>query len=241
MKKIIVLILMVLILVMVLTACSSNIGKIENGYTNYGNLSSSQFKRPEIGEEIAVITTNKGVIKARLLEENAPIYVENFKKWVREGAYDGERFARGRENAFISMHSDDFHNKYKLDEDYELECKADYRKVTGSLASIISRGEYSSTFFITANDKVDELLIDRMENLSDEYGYTKEVIKAYKKLGGDPEQDYRYTIFGQVFYGLDTVFEISRIPTELVEGRYTMFTEDVIIEKIELLPYEGDV
>lgn len=240
MKKNIVIILL-LITSVLLTACSSNIGKIENGYTNFGNLKSPQFKRPEIGEEIAVITTNKGIIKARLLEENAPIYVENFKKWVREGAYNGEKFARGRENAFIAMHSDDFHDKYKLDEDYKLECKADYHKVTGSLASIISRGELSSTFFITVNDKVDQNFIDMMENLSEEYGYTRDVIKAYKNLGGDPEQDYRYTIFGQVFYGLDTVFEISRISTELVEDRYTMFTEDVIIEKIELLPYEGDV
>ncbi len=234
-------VILVLVASVLMTACSSNIGKIENGYTNFGNLKSNQFKRPEIGEEIAVITTNKGIIKARLLEENAPIYVEHFKKWVREGAYNGEKFARGKENAFISMHSDEFHNQYKLNEDYELECKADYRKVTGSLASIISRGKDSSLFFITANNEVDQTLIDMMENLSEEYGYTRDVIKAYKKLGGDPEQDYKYTIFGQVFYGLDTVFEISRIPTELVEDRYTMFTEDVIIEKIELLPYEGDI
>lgn len=234
-------IVLILITSVLLTACSSNIGKIENGYTNFGNLKSTQFKRPEIGEEIAVITTNKGVVKVKLLEENAPIYLENFKRWVKEGAYNGEKFARGRENAFIAMHSDDFHDKYRLDEDYELECKADYRKVTGSLVSVIARGEYSSLFSITANNEVDQILIDRMENLSEDYGYTKDVIKAYKKLGGDPEQDYRYTIFGQVFYGLDTVFEISRISTELVEGRYTMFTEDIIIEKIELLPYEGDI
>lgn len=234
-------VILVLVASVLMTACSSNIGKIENGYTNFGNLKSNQFKRPEIGEEIAVITTNKGIIKVKLLEENAPVYVENFKKWVREGAYNGEKFARGRENAFIATHSDEFHDKYKLGEDYVLECKVDYRKVTGSLISVLARGEYSSLFSITANNEVDQTLIDMMENLSEEYGYTRDVIKAYKKLGGDPEQDYKYTIFGQVFYGLDTVFEISRIPTELVEDRYTMFTEDVIIEKIELLPYEGDI
>lgn len=214
MKKII---LPILILILLLTGCSSKIGEIENGYTNFGNLESDQFKRPEIGEEIAVITTNKGVIKAKLLEKNAPIYVKNFKQWVREGAYNGEKFHMGRENGI------------------------DYRVVSGALVNMKVKGEPSSTFAIIANYKIDQTEIDRMENLSEEYGYTREVIKAYKKLGGEPENEYLYSVFGQVFYGMDTVFEISKMPTKLVEGRYNVFLDDIIIEKIEILPYEGDI
>lgn len=240
MRKIIYIVL-ILITSVLITGCSSNIGKIENGYTNFGNLKSDQFKRPEIGEEIAVITTNKGVIKVKLLEQNAPVYVEHFKKWVREGAYNGEKFARGRENAFIAMHDDEFHEKYRLNEDYETELNSQYRKVTGSLAAIISRGEHSSLFSIMANYDVNQDYIDMMENLSEEYGYSRDVIKAYKNLGGFPEQNYNYTTFGQVFYGLDTVFEINHLPTIFVEDRYYMYTEDIIIEKIELIPYEGDI
>lgn len=236
-----IIIILVLITSVMLTACSSNIGKIENGYTNYGNLKSEQFRRPEIGEEIAVITTNKGIIKVRLLEENAPIYVERFKQLIKEGVYNGTKFARGRIDAYITLHDEEFHEKYRLPDDYQMENLKDYHAVTGTLNSIKVRGEFSSLFAIFSNREVDELDIDRMEDLSDEYGYTRDVIKAYKKLGGRPEAEYLYTIFGQVFYGMDIVFEINKMETELVEDRYNMYVEDIIIEKIELVPYQGDI
>mgnify|MGYP000884843569 CR=1 FL=1 len=238
MKK---MILPILILILLLTGCSGKTGEIENGYTNFGNLESEQFRRPEIGEEMVVITTNKGVIKARLLEENAPIYVENFKHWVREGAYDGEKFHMGRENGFIGMLNDELHRKYRFKEHYKIENEIDYRVVSGALVNMKVKGEPSSTFAIIANYEIEQIEIDRMENLSEEYGYTREVIKAYKKLGGEPENEYLYSIFGQVFYGMDTVYEISKMPTKLVEGRYHIFIDDIIIEKIEILPYEGDI
>lgn len=46
----------------------------------------------------------------------------------------------------------------------------------------------------------------------------------------------KFTIFGQVFYGLDTVMEINSLQfqEDLDEP-----VEDVIIEKIELVIFEG--
>ena len=53
-----------------------------------------QLEEPEKGEEIAVLTTNKGVIKIKLCPEEAPKAVENFKGLVNEGYYDGLTFHR---------------------------------------------------------------------------------------------------------------------------------------------------
>ena len=53
-----------------------------------------QLKPPAKGEEIAVIITNHGTIKARLFSEIAPKAVENFKTHAKNGYYDGVTFHR---------------------------------------------------------------------------------------------------------------------------------------------------
>ncbi|MEG1870036.1 MAG: peptidylprolyl isomerase, partial [Oscillospiraceae bacterium] len=53
-----------------------------------------QFEAPKPEEEVAVIQTNKGVIKVRLFPKEAPKAVENFKTHAKEGYYDGLNFHR---------------------------------------------------------------------------------------------------------------------------------------------------
>lgn len=53
-----------------------------------------QLEKPAAGEEIAVLHTDKGDIRIRLFPEAAPKAVENFKKLVRDGYYNGLLFHR---------------------------------------------------------------------------------------------------------------------------------------------------
>ena len=46
------------------------------------------------GEEVAVFTTSKGVIRVRLAGKDAPIHVGNFVELARDGFYDGLKFHR---------------------------------------------------------------------------------------------------------------------------------------------------
>lgn len=46
------------------------------------------------GNEVAVITTNKGVIKVKLYGQDAPINTANFIELARKGFYDGVKFHR---------------------------------------------------------------------------------------------------------------------------------------------------
>ena len=46
------------------------------------------------GDEIAVITTSKGVIRVQLAGKDAPIHVGNFVELARKGFYDGLKFHR---------------------------------------------------------------------------------------------------------------------------------------------------
>jgi len=46
------------------------------------------------GDEVAVITTSKGVIRAKLAGKDAPIHVGNFVELANKGFYDGLKFHR---------------------------------------------------------------------------------------------------------------------------------------------------
>ncbi len=53
-----------------------------------------QLDPPKEGEQIAVMTTNMGVIKFRLFPEQAPKTVENFTTHAKNGYYNGMKFHR---------------------------------------------------------------------------------------------------------------------------------------------------
>lgn len=61
------------------------------------------------------------------------------------------------------------------------------------------------------------------------------MIKAYEALGGIPRLDLRYTVFAQVFYGMDTVMEINKV--DVIPGTSEPLG-DIFIEKIEIIVFE---
>jgi len=64
-----------------------------------------QLDLPEKGEEIAVITTNKGVMKMRFFDAAAPKAVYNFKALAKTGFFDGQIFYRVINNFMIQTGS----------------------------------------------------------------------------------------------------------------------------------------
>jgi peptidyl-prolyl cis-trans isomerase B (cyclophilin B) len=51
-------------------------------------------------------------------------------------------------------------------------------------------------------------------NLSDRLIFTPEQREAYSTVGGLPELDGDYTVFGEVVEGLDVIDKIGRLPTD---------------------------
>ncbi len=60
-------------------------------------------------------------------------------------------------------------------------------------------------------------------------------MEIYSKAGGTPWLDGAYTIFGQVYDGLDIIFEIQKTET----GANDKPVEDVIIESVKVGEYDG--
>ena len=94
MKKILSAVLFILLAMIMLAGCSSRKAADEG-------TAMVQNEKPEKGEEIAVIETNMGTIKARLFEKYAPKAVENFKTHAKENYYDNIIFHRVIDNFVI--------------------------------------------------------------------------------------------------------------------------------------------
>ncbi len=191
----------------------------------------AQLEKPAKGEKIAVMQTNMGDIKIRLFPEVAPKAVENFISHAENGYYDGLIFHRvindfmiqggdptgtGRGGESIYGHS--------FEDEFDLSAR-NYR---GAL-SMANAGPNTngSQFFIVQAKSVDDGLISQMTELADR-GFPEEVTENYKKIGGTPWLDFKHTVFGQVFEGMDVVDNIAQVKV----GPQDKPVNDMIIEKI---------
>ncbi|BCN28873.1 peptidylprolyl isomerase [Anaeromicropila herbilytica] len=224
-KKTISLILPLTTILLIATSCSSKKVKLE------------QLKPPSKGEEIVVMKTNYGDIKIRLFPKVAPKAVENFKTQIKRGYYDGKTFYRTKKDYFIQGGSngdilrDSIWGKY-----YEDEFDKDYIHIRGSLcnANLGEPDTNGSAFFIVQNKKVEEDLVDTMNDLVDEGAYSKDIANAYKQLGGVPDYDMKYTVFGQVYEGMNTVDKIANVEVDESDKP----KKEVVIESAKIEKYK---
>lgn len=219
--------LIIITFTLLLSSCSNNKNELE------------QLKSPKLGEEIAIMETNFGTIKIRLFPEIAPKAVENFKTLADEEYYNNKTFFRVREDDFImavdSTEEDGYLNSI-WGEPFEDEFNPEYCHFRGAV-SIANRGPDTneSSFFIVKRDYIDNEVIKIMRELGEDESFQDKVVDSYERLGGLYELDFKHTVFGQVFYGIETVDKISKVS---VDCDFQPF-EPVIIEKIEIVPYEG--
>lgn len=191
----------------------------------------AQLEMPSKGEKIAVMKTNMGDIKIRLFPEIAPKAVENFISHSQDGYYDGLIFHRVIKDFMIqggdptgtgrggeSIYGRSFEDEFDLSA----------RNYRGAL-SMANAGPNTngSQFFIVQAKNVDERLISQMVELADR-GFPQEVTENYKKVGGTPWLDFKHTVFGQVFEGMDVVDAIAGVKV----GPQDKPVDDVIIERI---------
>ncbi len=191
----------------------------------------AQLEMPSKGEKIAVMKTNMGDIKIRLFPEIAPKTVENFISHSQDGYYDGLIFHRvikdfmiqGGDPTGTSRGGESIYGR-SFEDEFDLSAR-NYR---GAL-SMANAGPNTngSQFFIVQAKNVDEGLISQMVELADR-GFPQEVTENYKKVGGTPWLDFKHTVFGQVFEGMDVVDAIAGVKVDPQDKP----VDDVIIERI---------
>ena len=193
----------------------------------------NQLDKPLNGETIATMTTNMGDIKIRLFADLAPKTVENFTTHAKNGYYDGLVFHRvikdfmiqGGDPTATGCGGESIWGKA-----FEDEFCVDLHNLRGAL-SMANSGPCTngSQFFIVQASDVDPGFISQMAQLTDR-GFPTETVENYKAVGGTPWLDFKHTVFGQVYEGMEVVDAIANVKT----ARGDKPVEDVIINSIEI-------
>lgn len=192
----------------------------------------NQMDKPQSGEKIAVIHTNMGDISVRLFAELVPMTVENFVTHAKNGYYNGIIFHRVINNFMIqggdptgtgrggeSIWGSSFKDEFAVE----------LHNVRGAL-SMANAGPNTngSQFFIVQSKEIDSRLLSQMKNIPD--SFPENIVDAYAENGGTPWLDFKHSVFGHVFEGMDVVDKIAGVKVDMLDKPY----DDVVIESIDI-------
>ncbi len=235
-RKLSIMVLIAMTVVLLASACGK--GSKKNDDLGGKDMVLEQLSMPKEGEEIAVIKTNHGEIKVKLFPDIAPKAVENFKTHAQNGYYDGIVFHRVIKDFMIQggdPTASGMGGESIWGEPFEDEFDIYYHNFKGAL-SMANAGPSTngSQFFIVQSSNMDADTLSQMRKAGEEGGFPENVTEAYSLLGGTPWLDYRHTVFGQVFEGLDIVDEIANVET----GAGDKPMESVVMEKVEIIEFK---
>lgn len=192
-----------------------------------------QFELPDEGEEVAIMTTNYGVIKVRLFEAVAPKAVENFMTHSKNGYYDGLTFHRVMEDFMIQGGDPDGTGRGGesiYGKNFEDEFSKYILPYRGALCMANSGSNTNgSQFFIMQMSRV----ADGADVTLEQAGWPEEVIENTMQYGAAHWLFFEHTTFGQVYEGMDVVDLIAAVDTDMNDKP----VEDVIVESIEIVKY----
>ncbi len=174
---------------------------------------STENKMPETQPKVRFQTT-AGDFIIELNAEKAPITVENFLTYVKEGFYTGTVFHRiipgfmaqggGFDTDFKQKTT---HGTIKIEADNGL--KND--RGTVAMARTGVPDSASSQFFINYKDN------------------------DFLNHSSKTSQGWGYTVFGKVVEGLDVIDEMAKAPTATRNGHQDVPKTDIIINKAEVI------
>ena len=174
------------------------------------------------GECLILIETEYGDMKVRLYDET-PLHRDNFIKLAEEGYLDGTLFHRII-NGFMIQGGDPDSKNAKAGvalgmggPDYKIpaEFNEELMHYKGVLAAARQGDVYNpekesngSQFYIVQGSQITNEMLTKLQQRKG-IRYTKEQRSKYIKLGGTPQLDMEYTVFGEVVEGLDVIDKIA--------------------------------
>ncbi|MEI8201582.1 MAG: peptidylprolyl isomerase [Bacteroidota bacterium] len=167
------------------------------------------------------ISTNYGTIKIKLYNET-PKHRDNFIKLATSGYLNGTLFHRVIQGFMIQGGDPDSKTAkagamlgsggpgYTIPAEFN--SKLIHKK--GALAAARDnnpqKASSGSQFYIVQGNKITDAQLDGFQKSSG-WTYTKEQRNIYKTIGGTPSLDNGYTVFGEVYEGLDVIDKIAAV------------------------------
>lgn len=179
---------------------------------------------PAPTECLVEITTEYGTMLVKLYDDT-PLHRDNFLKLVEEGYYEDLLFHRVI-NGFMIQGGDPDSRNAKPKQvlgmggpDYRV--PAEFRDtlihVKGALAAArdnnAEKASSGSQFYIVHGQKISAKDVKRL-NKKTGGRYSVEQRELYETLGGTPQLDGEYTVFGRVVEGLEVIDKIAKVATD---------------------------
>jgi cyclophilin family peptidyl-prolyl cis-trans isomerase len=191
------------------------------------------FTAPQDGEEVIILTIKDyGDIKIKLFPEYADKGVENFKTLAERGYYDGLIFHRIINN-FMIQGGDPRGNGTGGESIWGAKFDGGTSPYLIHSAGAVAYANSGST----ATDGSQFYIVTGQKYAEEQFApdYPEAAKKVYIEDGGAPWLDGGYTVFGQVYDGLDIVFKLQQVATGANDKPVT----DVVIESMKVAKYDG--
>ncbi len=170
---------------------------------------------PAPGNPVAVVVTSLGDFAIELFSDRAPVSVENFLQYAREGHYDGTVFHRVKPNFMIQGGGFTPSLAEKPTRPpIQNEATNGLRNLRGTVAMARKAALRSATdqFYVNV---ADNRRLDHLSYSPDEFGYA---------------------VFGRVLSGMDVVDRIAAVPTHSTADMDDVPVEPVIIKSVQIRP-----
>lgn len=199
------------------------------GKINEEDIHLYQLENVKEGDEIAVIETTKGTIKMVLYTSEAPNTVAHFKKLIDEGFYNGKAAFVDKDYPSVITGSIDemgIAGELATDDGKPLtaELSNNLCHIPGAVSALGMEVDYfnqtihfDSRFFIVADCEINDEVMREIKNKA----YPQKIIDLFSQKGGIPEFTGTYTVFGQVYEGMDVV-------NEMYNTRYDIDTRQIL-------------
>lgn len=187
--------------------------------------------------DITIEIKDYGTIEATLDADLAPITVTNFVNLAKQGFYDGLTFHRIIDGFMIQGGDPEGNGtggESIWGEGFGTEVDSRLVPYRGSLCMAMSMlpNSIGSQFFITQAHYSSQMEVYFK-------GFPTQLIEQYRKYGGYLSLFMEYTVFGQVYEGIEVVDKIAQVETTMSDsGEKSKPVEDVIIESIEVTTYK---
>ncbi|MEX0820617.1 MAG: peptidylprolyl isomerase [Rhodothermales bacterium] len=184
------------------------------------------------------VDTPQGRFVIKLYDET-PLHRDNFRRLLEEGFYDGTTFHRVIRGFMIqggdpNSLDDDPYNDGAGDLGYTIDAEIVPHLIhkRGAIAAARTgdavnpeRGSNGSQFYIVQGRTFDDLTLDRVEQQirqmtgDVEFAFSDTARAVYRDIGGAPNLDGQYTVFGEVVEGMDVVDSLAAADTPRSTGR----------------------
>lgn len=217
-KRFIAFVLIVTVIIAVLSGCKG--GKMEmilsGAYTNINDVPAAdlsgldaeyQHKDPVKGDTVATLHTNFGDISVKFFPEAAPLAVNNFIALAKVDKFNDTIFHRVIDNFMIQG--------------------GDYTRFNGTGGESV----YGDEFDLEVTEYLSNIegavaMANRGPGTNGSQFYINQVDNTYL--------DGKYTVFAQVFDGMDVVNDIAQVETDYGDKP----VNEVVLESVEIYEYE---